>query len=74
MGRNKIFNYHPSDEQLRKLNSLLAILVKCHQLGIRVWVTGGYGLDALYGTLTRDHNDFDLFINPVSQKSRYVFD
>lgn len=71
MGKTDIFNYRPSDEQLKQLDSLLAILAECDQLGIRAWVVGGYGLDALYGALTRDHGDFDLFIKEES-KDKFI--
>ena len=30
--------------------------------GIRSWVIGGWGIDALVGKLTRDHHDLDLFV------------
>jgi len=71
MRKSKAFSYLPSDEQLRQLDSLLVILAECHRLGIRAWVTGGYGLDALYGTLTRAHGDFDLFIKEES-KDKFI--
>ncbi len=30
--------------------------------GIRVWVTGGWGIDALLGEQTRSHKDLDVFV------------
>lgn len=66
-----MFQYRPSDKQIKQLDSLLAILRECRRLGIRVWVVGGYGLDALYGALTRDHGDFDLFIKEES-KDKFI--
>lgn len=60
MSREK--EYTPSEEQSRRLDSLLLMLLKCEEQGVIVWVLGGYGLDALYGQLTRDHGDFDLYI------------
>lgn len=71
MKEGKVFNYHPSHKQLRQLNSLMEILTECRKLKIRVWITGGYGLDALYGALTRDHGDFDLFVKEKS-KDRFI--
>lgn len=60
--------YQPSEEQRKQLEYLLNILIKSEQTDIRVWVLGGYGLDALYGKLTRDHNDFDLHIHEQHQE------
>ena len=54
--------YKPSKQQQKQLKFLLDILTKCEQENIITWVLGGYGLDALYGRLTRDHKDFDLHI------------
>jgi len=68
MNEEAMFQYSPSNEQIRQLDSLLAILAECRRFGIRVWVVGGYGLDALYGALTRDHSDFDLFIREESEE------
>ena len=30
--------------------------------GIKVWLTGGWGIDALLGEQTRPHKDLDVFI------------
>src|SRR3989344_7941728 len=57
-----ITNYKPSITQQIQIDLLLSSLSKCAALGIKVWVVGGYGLDALYGKLTRDHGDFDLYL------------
>lgn len=60
--------YIPSEEQQRQLDYLLDILIRSEQSGIVVWVFGGYGLDALYGKPTRDHNDFDLHVKEVDRE------
>lgn len=62
MGEINLENYSPSEEQSKRLESLLAVSSECQKQGIIVWVFGGYGLDALYGKLTRDHRDFDLYV------------
>jgi lincosamide nucleotidyltransferase A/C/D/E len=36
-----------------------------HQAGIRVWLDGGWGVDALLGRETRAHHDVDIIV-PVS--------
>ncbi|WP_326569546.1 hypothetical protein VSH64_00380 [Amycolatopsis rhabdoformis] len=38
----------------------LAILTRLHTAGTRVWLAGGWGIDALLGRQTRDHEDLDL--------------
>jgi lincosamide nucleotidyltransferase A/C/D/E len=35
---------------------------KMENLGITVWIEGGWGVDALLGKQTRLHNDLDIFI------------
>ena len=42
---------------------LFKLLEKSTQQGIKMFVTGGYSLDALYGKLTRDHRDIDLYLS-----------
>lgn len=41
---------------------VLAILDLLHGAGIRVWLDGGWGVDALLGEQTRAHNDLDIVI------------
>ena len=33
------------------------------ELGIRVWIDGGWGVDALLGEQTREHQDLDIIIS-----------
>ena len=33
------------------------------ELGIKVWIDGGWGVDALLGECTRDHQDLDIIIS-----------
>src|ERR1700694_3042193 len=45
------------------------VLVVIHQLenaGVSVWLDGGWGVDALVGTQTREHSDIDVVI-PLEQ-------
>ncbi len=64
-GHNKveISSYIPSEEQLRQVETLGGLIEQCKQEGVDICVAGGYGLDALYGSLTRDHGDVDLFVD-----------
>jgi lincosamide nucleotidyltransferase A/C/D/E len=45
----------PADEAV----SILRLL---ENAGVRMWLEGGWGVDALIGRQTRDHSDLDLFI------------
>ncbi|QBD82272.1 amino acid transporter [Ktedonosporobacter rubrisoli] len=42
---------------------VLEILNILEQAGIKVWLDGGWGIDALIGRQTRTHSDLDLVIN-----------
>ena len=46
------------------------ILKKAENIGIDVWITGGWGVDALIGSQTRSHNDIDVF---VQKKDKIAF-
>jgi lincosamide nucleotidyltransferase A/C/D/E len=46
-----------SAEQARRSTNLL------DQNGVRCWVMGGWGVDALLGRVTRAHKDLDLLVN-----------
>lgn len=57
-----IDSYIPSEEQLKQLEILGNLVNQCRQKEVDVCVVGGYGVDALYGKLTRDHGDVDLIV------------
>lgn len=61
-------SYIPSAQQAEQLEYLIDLLNSGEDLGIHIWVTGGYGLDALYGKITRDHRDFDLTVSESVEK------
>lgn len=54
--------YQPSPQQIVQKELLFRLLDLSEKNKIKVFVMGGYGLDALYGKLTRDHRDFDIYI------------
>jgi len=60
--KKDIKNYVPSDEQLNVANELTILCSETERAGVKMSVAGGYGLDALYGSLTRDHGDYDLLV------------
>jgi lincosamide nucleotidyltransferase A/C/D/E len=41
---------------------VLAVLASLRAAGLAVWVDGGWGVDALLGEETRDHDDLDVVI------------
>jgi len=62
MNTCKLENYLPDKKQLRRVGSLLDIIRQCEDTGIIVAVFGGYGLDGIYGKLTRSHDDIDILV------------
>ena len=46
------------------------IVKKSELIGVDVWITGGWGVDALLGQQSRSHNDIDIF---VQKKDTAVF-
>jgi lincosamide nucleotidyltransferase A/C/D/E len=38
------------------------LLKTAEHIGVKVWLDGGWGIDALVGYQTRPHNDIDIFI------------
>lgn len=44
-------------------NEVLAILGALEVTGTRLWVAGGWGVDALVGRQTRAHRDLDLLLD-----------
>ncbi len=57
-----IDTYSPSEEQLKQVDFLGKIVKGCSVKKIDYSIIGGYGLDGLYGSLTRDHDDIDILI------------
>lgn len=55
-------NYLPDEEQLIYASELLTITSQCEKQDINYAVGGGYGLDGLYGKLTRAHGDIDMLV------------
>ncbi len=55
MARRVVFRTRPSD--------VVAIIESIEATGVRCWVAGGWGIDALLGRQTRRHNDLDLCID-----------
>jgi lincosamide nucleotidyltransferase A/C/D/E len=41
---------------------VLGIIDAVHAAGVRCWIGGGWGVDALVGRPTRDHHDLDLIV------------
>jgi lincosamide nucleotidyltransferase A/C/D/E len=45
------------------VSDVFAALDSLEQLGVRYWVGGGWGVDALVGRQTRDHRDLDVAVD-----------
>ena len=50
-------------------SSLLAVIGQLEAEGIQVWLDGGWGVDALLGRQTREHDDLDLVVELVDASS-----
>lgn len=46
--------------QLTDVDEVLRVLEALDHVGLRVGITGGWGIDALLGRQTREHGDIDL--------------
>ena len=44
------------------INDACEILSWAYNNNIEIWLDGGWGVDALLGKETRQHNDIDLFV------------
>src|ERR671917_147385 len=43
-------------------SDVLSVVAALEEAGLRVWLDGGWGVDALVGEQTRDHDDLDCVI------------
>jgi lincosamide nucleotidyltransferase A/C/D/E len=43
-------------------SDVLSVVVALEEAGLRLWLDGGWGVDALVGEQTRDHDDLDCVI------------
>ena len=52
---------------------VIDVVLLFEQAGIDIWVEGGWGIDALLGTQTRDHGDLDLVVDaPRAEDARHL--
>jgi len=47
---------------------VVRVLDDLAELGVTVWVDGGWGVDALLGEQTRDHDDLDLVLGRADEQ------
>jgi hypothetical protein len=57
-----IKKYLPSKQQIALVEILSQLTSSCRDAKILIYIVGGYGVDGLYGSLTRDHGDIDILI------------
>ncbi len=55
--------YKPSVEQVDRLEVLKQLVTRLEETEVNYAIVGGYGLDGLYGELTRDHGDIDMLLD-----------
>ena len=51
-------------------HDVLEIVARLDAAGVRVWLDGGWGVDALIRHQTRDHEDLDLVPLPAANAAR----
>jgi hypothetical protein len=60
------------DRNHEHLQLIRRILAAHESAGIKVWLLGGWGIDALYGSIRRSHHDIDLILRladrPIHQE------
>ncbi len=65
--------YRPSPEQRQRFEILASLATELENAHVRYGILGGYGLDALYGKLTRDHDDIDMLVDdPDLDRTRAI--
>ena len=55
--------YNPDSVQKERLELLKTVISIFEENIVKYSVAGGYGLDGLYGELTRDHEDIDVIVD-----------
>ena len=61
---SSVSNEHPRTgaDPMMQARDVLQVLDSLHNEGVRVWLDGGWGVDALVGEQTREHDDLDCVI------------
>lgn len=59
----------PSQEDIERSELVLDIFQKSEENGVLTTLLGGFGLDALYGKLTRSHEDVDFGIHKSDEEN-----
>jgi lincosamide nucleotidyltransferase A/C/D/E len=49
-------------DEMMDARSVLSVVATLEQAGVRVWLDGGWGVDALVGEQIREHDDLDCVI------------
>jgi lincosamide nucleotidyltransferase A/C/D/E len=49
-------------EKMMTSIEVINFCIELNNLGIEIWIDGGWGIDALLGKQTRPHSDLDIFI------------
>lgn len=60
--RKHAVHYSGAEEQGTSASQVIALYRQLERLGIRVWLDGGWGVDALLGKQTRTHEDVDIVV------------
>ena len=55
------------------INDACEILSWAYNNNIEIWLDGGWGVDALLGKETRQHNDIDLFVEEKNYNELLIY-
>jgi len=63
---------HTSDQNKAQLELLRELFSECEARNVRIWLFGGWGIDTLHGSITREHEDFDFLAEASSMEALRV--
>lgn len=58
-----------SDQNQAQLDLIREIVSECEANNVRIWLFGGWGIDALQGIVTREHGDIDMLAEESSRET-----
>jgi lincosamide nucleotidyltransferase A/C/D/E len=59
----------PTERKVMDSEAVVRVLSALKQGGVRAWIGGGWGIDALLGRQSREHDDLDLAIPAEDESS-----
>ena len=57
------------DKNEAQLELIRELFAECESRNLRIWLLGGWGIDALLGRISREHNDIDILAEASSKEN-----